>query len=489
MRYKRILLIQPNYPDSHYQSPTFPIGLGYIAEALKAAAVEYKVADMGVEPKYARLVSRIQVFRPSLIGISMMSSMYRRHYELAKKLKNDFANIDIVAGGPHISTFRQEVLKECKEIDYGITLEGEKTIVELCQGLNAFEIKGLIFRNDDDIHYTGDRLFINDLDSIPFPTYEGFKKYDKTAINIISSRGCPYSCIYCPVKTTIGRKLRVRSALNLVDEIEFWYKRGYQRFSFVDDNFTFYKKRVSQICDEIDKRGIRIEMNCPNGVRADKIDRALLQRMRNSGFLRIGIGVEAGTDRVLKNIKKGERLSDITAAIKDACDLGFEVVLFFLIGSPGERPQDIEESFKIARKYNVKDVRFYNLIPFPGTELYKWVSDNNYFVRYPEDYFNSGLHWVNEPVFYTPTLSIKQRKEAFRRGMSMGNRLRSTWRYSYYLDSLRKFGFLTPVIAYIASRTITQDKLLKLRIFHYVRHIFKKYELFSPKAKISGSSN
>jgi len=485
LRYQRVLLIQPDYPGSHYQTPTFPLGLGYIAESLKSASIEYKVVDMGIERKYSKLKSKVQDFYPDLIGISMMSFMFRHHYKLADSLKADFPNIHIVAGGPHISTFRNQVLRDCKSINYGVTLEGEITILELCKGVNIDEIKGLIFRKNDDITYTGDRNFITDLDSIPFPTYGGFEKYDAISMNVISSRGCPYSCIYCSVKLNIGQKLRVRSAKNVVDEIEYWYERGYRRFNFSDDNFTFYKDRVYEICDGIDRCGFKIEMNCHNGVRADKVDKSLLERMRSVGFHRIAFGVEAGTDRVLKNIKKGERLEEITKAIQAACDLGFEVTLFFLIGSPGEGPEDIEESFKIARRYNINDVKFNNLIPFPGTELHRWVSENNYFVRSPEEYFHGRLQWDKEPIFQTPTLSIKQRREAFKRGMSMGRKLRSAWYYKYYKDSLSRLRMFAPIAAYLASRNLVQEKLLRLSLLRYVRRTLKKLGIFAPQFKVS----
>jgi radical SAM superfamily enzyme YgiQ (UPF0313 family) len=305
---------------------------------------------------------------------------------------------------------------------------------------------------------------------------------------IVTSRGCPYSCIYCPVTTTIGRKLRVRSPENVVDEIEFWYRRGYWRFLIADDNFTFYKDRVYGICDQVNRRGLRIQLNCHNGVRADRVDRALLERMRASGFQGIAFGVEAGTDRVLRTIKKGEHLKDITRAIQDACELGFDVALFFLIGSPGETPQDLEESFKIARTYNISDVRFYNLVPFPGTELYQWVSENNYLLRTPEEYLNGGMQWVNKPIFETPTLSTKQRKAAFRRGLAIGRRVRAKWYFKYYKDCFRKLGLLAPLVAFFASRSLVREYLPGFRVFRYVRDFVKRHGLFAPRLQSAGTA-
>ena len=147
-------------------------------------------------------------------------------------------DVHIVAGGPHISTLREKVFSNCASIDYGITLEGEQTIVELCQeDLALSEIQGLIYRDEDQkVIYTGDRPLCGDLDSLPVPTYSRFEleRYSLVNFPIVSSRGCPFECIYCPVKTTIGRQYRARDPILVADEVEWWYRRGYQVFEFND---------------------------------------------------------------------------------------------------------------------------------------------------------------------------------------------------------------------------------------------------------------
>ena len=164
-----------------------------------------------------------------------------------------------------------------------------------------------------------------------------------------SSRGCPYKCIFCSVKAVAGGKLRVRSPENVIDEIEYWYQKGYRKFNFVDDNFTFYRDRVYKICDEIQRRGLKnLKFTCAGGIRADTVDHKLLARMKEVGFYYNAFGVEGGNDKVLKSIKKGEKMEQIRSAIKDACDLGYEVMLFFLVGSPGETWKDIEDSVAVA---------------------------------------------------------------------------------------------------------------------------------------------
>ncbi len=415
MRYERVLLIKPAYQGSYYGALHPPVGLGYIGESLAHHNIEYDVMDMSFRYKTKDLKKKIGTFKPDLIGVSMMSFMYNITYLIIQKIKAEYPEIGVAIGGPHGSTYKEEILKSVAEVDYVITLEGEETIVELCGEKKLSNIKGLVFRNNGEVIYTGNRRFIKNPDVIPFPKYRNFElnKYVFNDIDIASSRGCPYQCIFCSVKAVSGRQLRVRSAPNVVDEIEYWYHRGYRKFNFVDDNLTFYYDRVFEMCDEIEKRGLKnLKMTNANGIRADRADRKLLKRMREVGFYYIGFGVECGNDRILKNIKKGETIQQIRRAVQDAIDLGYDVVLNFLVGSPGETWKDVEDSVAFAREFPVLDVRFNNLTPTPKSELFEWLTKKGYFVRQPEDYLNDITSWSYEPVYNTPEMSVYEKRRA-----------------------------------------------------------------------------
>ena len=417
IKVNKVLLIKPYYYGSHYDNQFLPTGLAYISESLSKANIQNKIIDMGLGYRRDELRKEIEEFEPQLIGISMMSFGYKHTYEMIKATKKSYPHISIVVGGPHLSTLRDKVLEECHAIDFGVTLEGEETIVELCQGDKPLpEIKGLLFRNSSrDIKYTGDRDFIKDLDKNAFPSYSKIEldRYYRH-INIVTSRGCPYKCIYCPVNLVIGREFRVRCPKSVVDEIRYWYEKGYSEFGIADDNFTLIRKRVWDICDEIERQGITgLKISCGNGLRADKVDRKLLARMKEVGFESIAFGVEAGNNKVLDTLGKGEKIETIERAISDACDLDYKVTLFFLLGSPGETKSDIEDSIRLATRYPVYDVRFYNLIPFPNTKLYEWVKNNNYFRKDPIKFISEASHWVNDPIFETPELSISERKKLY----------------------------------------------------------------------------
>lgn len=412
MRHQRVLLINPP-TKSFYGALRPPVGLGYLSEVLLQNGIECTVVDMLLNKGMDKIYKEINSFKPDLIGLTMYSFGYKHVYTLINKIKKN-ADIPIIVGGPHVSIMRQQVLEDCPEIDYGVVLEGEETIVEFCQGKEIKEITGLLYRNDGQVFRNGHRKFIKDLDSLPFPRYEKFElnKYLREKV-IFSSRGCPYKCTYCAAGLAMGNQYRMRSARNVVDEMAFWYEKGYRQFHFLDDNFSLNIGRVYQICDEIEERGLSgLLIRCTNGLRADKVDKRLLSRMKEVGFKCLAFGVEAGNNKVLGNIKKGEKIEVIDRAIKDACELDYDVYLTFLLGSPGETWDDIQDSIKLALKYPVFRVDFYNIVPYPKTELFKWLKEKEYLLIEPEVYLNWASSHSFGRIFTTPELGLSQRRKA-----------------------------------------------------------------------------
>ncbi len=413
-RFNKVLFCNPPFPDV-FDRPLHPHpGLGYLSTFLTVNKIDNDVIDMRFGFSVRDLLTKIDSFKPDLVAITAMTYRYDIVYKLIDAIKSD--RYKIVVGGPHASTLKSKILSECKA-DFAIKLEGEYTLLELCEGKEFGKIHGLIYRDKTKIIENDNRPFIKDLDSISFPTYEKFEleKYGDNIIPIISSRGCPYHCIYCPVGVTMGKQLRVRSAENVVKELSYWYKKGYTRFMFLDDNFTFHRDRVFKICDLIEKERLKnLTLNCPNGIRADKADEELLKIMKEVGFKYIAFGVEAGTNKVLQKLKKGEDIETIEKAIKNACELGYDVGLFFLVGAPSETPSDFNQSIKLALKYLIFDVNFYNIIPFPQTELFNWIHENKYFLKPPAEYLNNDSLWSNEPVFTTPEFTDEERRHALK---------------------------------------------------------------------------
>ena len=473
-RFNRVLLVQLLHHGRSLKrsDPFISAGLGYISESLCKEGLEHNFFD-SYFGNIHKLLEKIKTFGPDLVGIRMMTFHYKKSYEIIKTIKDKYKDIKIVIGGPHISTMRESVLEECGEIDFGIVLEGEETIIELCSNKALDTIKGLIYREHGTVKYTGNREVIQKLDDVPYPKYKMFPldKYllsENTPIPIITSRGCPYRCTYCAVALVIGTKFRTRAASNVVDELEYWYSKGRLAFSIPDDNFTLVKRRVHEICDEIEKRGLKEVKISVHGIRADKVDKRLLQRMKAVGFMHLSFGVEAASNSVLQSLRKGEDIVNIERAIKLASGLGFGVDLFFLVGSPTETRQDIKDSVKLALKYPITNARFFNIIPYPHTELYDWLKENNYLVYSPEYYLNNVSPDDHKPLFFTPQLSISDRKKA----LHYTRRVTILLRMREYRKKFAKFGVLADVLSRLAMSNIVDNGLMAYPFTRKLLRIF-----------------
>ncbi|MGB7295157.1 MAG: radical SAM protein, partial [Candidatus Aminicenantales bacterium] len=303
------------------------------------------------------------------------------------------------------------------DIDYGVVADGERTIADLVESDRELKhIKGLLFRNQGQIIFSGDRPLVENLDDYAFPRYEKFalNKYSRQ-IPVHSSRGCAFQCTFCPNKL-LGRKYRTKSPGYFVGEIEYWYKRGYRQFAIDDDNFTLNKQRVYEICDEIEKRSLKkLFIRCSNGIRADRVDWPLLKRMKQIGVREVGFGVDGGNNKILGSLKKGETIEKIEEAVRMACELGLDVKIFIIVGTPHEERADIEDSIKMARKFPVARVNFNNAIPYPGTEMFDYIKENRLFIVPPEKYLNDISEEKPIPVFETPNLRREDRIDILKR--------------------------------------------------------------------------
>ena len=416
MRFKRVLLISPP-SQSRYGGLRVPAGIGQIAQVLYDNNIDYQFVDMRLGHSIKYLKRRALKFEPDLMGISMITQGYKNTYQIISNLKTLLPDTKIVVGGHHVTILKGRVLEECESIDFGVVADGEETILELCEGkLPLSAIQGLIYRQSDRIYITGERKLSNTLDTIAYPKYHkfGLSHYSKQ-IPLHSSRGCIYKCTFCPNKV-LGSVVRKKSVHYFVDELEYWYDKGYRQFAIDDDNFTLDKNRVYAICDEIEKRQLNdLFVRCSNGIRADRVDRRLLGRMKEIGVNEIGIGVDGGNNRILKFLKKGETIEQIEEAIKDACDLGIDVKIFIIVGTPHETVADIEDSIRLAKQYPVARVNFNNAIPYPGTEMYDYVRDHSLFLIEPEQYLNSVTEEKLVPVFATPELPKEARIDILKR--------------------------------------------------------------------------
>ena len=408
MRFKKVAFIISKFTGENQDNRGLLLGVGYISQYLLDNDIPNKVIDLRLGYSVQEVKQILAEYKPDLVAVLCFTNGFGETYSVVKAIKSN--EYKTLIGGYHVSTIKSKILEET-DADFAIKVEGEDAMLELCKGVPFEKVLNLIYRKcNGKIIENPTRLPITDLDKFNFPRYESFefKKYDHL-MPLCSSRGCPFLCTFCTAATTAGRQFRVRSPENVVAEMKMWYDKGYKSFCFVDDNFTLMKNRVMEICNLIEKNKLAgIKIRC-SGIRADRVDREVLTKMRKVGFDQIGIGVEVGNDKMLKIIKKGETLAQIEKAIKEIVRLKYDLQLYFVIGNQYETTQDIEDSFKLALKYPVSDVHFYNPLPFPGSELYDWVLKNGYFIEDFNKYINDHCHFSVNPVFATPELSAKER--------------------------------------------------------------------------------
>tara|TARA_Y100000031_G_C8249639_1_gene399876 strand:- start:1240 stop:2691 length:1452 start_codon:yes stop_codon:yes gene_type:complete len=403
---------------------TYPhVGIAYLAGALNLRSIEVRIFDMRLDTE-SDLIDIIRSFQPDLVGVTAFSQGYQYAYEIIEITKS-LGNYPVVIGGPHVSAILGKVLDDTKA-DFAVKQEGEETCLELLnaikKGKESFrDINGLIWRNGKKIVENPNRPPLLNLDDLPFPAYDSFELeryvwWDLKRLPILTSRGCPYSCIYCSIKLSLGSQFRARSPDNVVEEIEYWYKKGWTTFSINDDCFNLDMNRAKKICDLILERKLKINFSLYNGIRADRVDEDLLYKMKQSGCVMVQYGLESGNDQVLKMIKKGITVKKVVDAVNLTNKVGLNNVVNFIIGHPSETYEKAMDSLRLAQDIPSSYVCVYNLVPYPGTDLFEWIKNNGTF-NYPlEEYLKNVSYGEKTPIFETKDFSTKERQKILEKG-------------------------------------------------------------------------
>jgi len=370
-----------------------PLGVAYLAAFLEREGYDVKVYDES--PNSQPLRNFLEEFRPDIVGISCMTSTYEKSRQFAKEVKKYNSQIPVVFGGIHPTSTPEETLKD-EFVDFVIVGEGELTFSDLLKELKGGKhfsgLKGLAFKEDGKIIINERRELIKDLDSIPMPARHLFNMeyyvqrwnwprghWLKTA-NMMSSRGCPYSCIFCASKVMFGQTFRASSVKRTVDEVEHLVKDyGFECVSFSDDTFAVDKQRAIEIAREIKRRNLNVLTRYQ--LRANTCDEDLIIELKQAGCIQVDIGVESGSDRVLKILEKGITSEQIRKAFSVLKKHGVKSSATFIIGIPGETMEDIEMSRKLAEGINSDYTQFFILTPYPGTPLYNFAKENNLFLN------------------------------------------------------------------------------------------------------------
>ena len=369
----KVLLIQPPYPFSEFPKPSSALlSLGTL---LKKEGVEVEILDL-LSTHYTteKIEKRLARFQPEVIGVTSVTMNFPTAVKIIQYCKKIAPESTTIMGGPHVTFTSEETLRDFSEVDIIVCGEGEETVRELLpalQGRGSLEkIQGLTFRQNGKIHKTEGRPSIPDLDLLPLPdrTLFPISRYlaMRVPVSVLSSRGCPMDCSFCVGYRMAGRKGRFRNPFRVVDEIESARRLGFEEVCIDDDLFTRNRRHVYTICDELGRRGLK--MNMYIFARVDTVDAALLRKLREAGCKMICFGLESGNQKILDRPHKRTTLEKARRAVELSKEAGISPFGSFILGLPGETRETMEETRAFAQSLGIP-YGFHLLSPFPGTKI------------------------------------------------------------------------------------------------------------------------
>lgn len=465
----KVILVFPTIINPEYGLPRNPpLGISYLGTVLKHAGHKVKLIDLRL-PNYNNdyFVKILKSFKPDIVGVSATSYGYLSGKEIFALTKRYDAKTITILGGPHAAVGGMIAIKD-KNLDMFAVGEGEELIIELLEALKKKKklknIEGLVYKDKRGrIHTNPPRLVINsNLDKLPFPKLdllplEEYRARGVLTLPIMTSRGCPYGCIYCISWKTQGKMFRGREPKLVVDEIESLVKKfNVSHFTILDDNFVFNKERAIEICNEIIRRGLKIKWQCDQGIRADRTDFEVYKAMKESGCTLIAIGVENPDREVLKKMNKGETIDDIKKSIRAAKKAGLVVKAFFIVGCPGDNLNLVKKSIQFFKDMDIDLPRYSMMTAYPGSVLWGWIEKNGRFLADGYEHTLRNPDSSKDVQFETDDFLAKDRLL----GMELASDEAEKWIIRYKLKN--KFGDRLGLILYPLFKT------------DFVHHFIKK---------------
>lgn len=401
----------------------YPIYLAYTVAVLEEAGFDVSFIDAIMDELPIEAFARcVQELNPRLAIVETSTPSIAFDLATAQAIKDASPDTFVTLIGSHVTYFDKETLAEHPAVDAIIRGEFEYTAADLARVLQTGDslnsVFGLSYRDTDgNVQANPDRALFEPLDEMPFPArhtviggeyragiYSGGKP---TAM--VSSRGCPYRCTFCLWPDILyGHKFRARSAENVVDEMEQAVRvYGHDEVYFDDDTFTIDRQRVMDICRLIQERDLEKEVEWIAQCRVDTIDREMLEAMKAANCGYILFGVESGSQKMLRSMKKGITLDKVRHAFKLTKEVGIKTQAFFLFGMPGETHETIQETIDFAKEINASSTQFAVAIPHPGTALYEECKTNGWLTS--EDWAD---YTAESSLIETPWLTAQEVEEA-----------------------------------------------------------------------------
>jgi len=385
-----ISLIKVREPSVSIPEVTPPLGIMYLTGYLRKhrpGKDNIRIFDLSVQNE-DYVIENLK--NSDIVGLSSTNRDGMYLSNIINKIRKANTGCKLVLGGPIVSSLINELFDHF-DIDCAVAYEGEATFLEVVEkfdgGSKSFEeIKGIVYKNGSS-KFTGRRETIENLDDeIPYPSWDliidtplekeyskrksfAFFREEKKYMGLFTSRGCPYKCIYC--HDIFAKKFRAHSAERVVEELEHLNKKfGLKDFEFYDDTFNFDKDRTRKICDLIVEKGLKINLYFPNGLRSDRLEKDIVEKMAKAGTKVMCFAIETVSERLQTLLRRNLKFENIGNMIQVAVKNGIHAEGFFMLGHPTETRQEMMATIDFAVKSPLHSAAVSIATPQKGTELY-----------------------------------------------------------------------------------------------------------------------
>jgi radical SAM superfamily enzyme YgiQ (UPF0313 family) len=363
------------------------LGIETLAPVLRQQGHQVRMFDTcHPEMKEPDVARALREDAPDVVALSFLSTTtYPGVKSMAQAIKAVLPRVPIICGGVFATMNQERILKDCPYLDAVGVGEGEELLPDYLDHLDQPEkVAGLIWRRDGEIVKNIARPIIKDLNKFPYPDraslpidYIESLPLDVPAVlslekfcTMQTSRGCPYTCIYCDIPALTNGKWRFRSPEHVLGEMQQLHNQGYRSIYLTDDHFLLKRERIKDICQNIIKHQLAFKWGCEGRVDSVAVDQLPIMGKANCNFL--AFGVESGTQKILDRLDKRQTLAQIEHAVSEAKRCGIERAHgFFLVGSPGETEADILESFRFCARLKLDTYGFNRLCVYRGTPLWQ----------------------------------------------------------------------------------------------------------------------
>src|SRR5215468_4575682 len=364
-----------------------PIGIMSLSSVLKRAGYECVMFDQAnPETPNEVIIEEIKRRKPALIGLSFLSTTsYPYAKILARQIRAVDSTVKLAFGGVFASLNAGLVKQQCPEVDFVCRGDGEQLILDLLARLDDPEgVGSLTWARDGKIINNPNRAPERNLDQWPFPDRESqplnfIESMPRDVPAVLSlerfttmqtSRGCPWSCLFCDIPIFNEGKWRSRSPQHVVEEFKHLQAQGYGSVYFVDDHFLLQPRRIEAICKGINDNGINIQWGCEG--RVDSVAQHLFPAMAKAHCRTLMFGLESGSQKILDRVRKEQTLEEMRTAVTNAKKAGIEIVHgFFVVGNPDETVEDMRATFDFAAQLPLDTFGFNRLCVYRGTPLWQ----------------------------------------------------------------------------------------------------------------------